>query len=162
VERARFSPTSLPAALDDYQASDLRRIRLVVSVAVIVALTVKVILLVTVEDFANWWDSNGALHFLKLYIVPHQVPLWQIASALNGLLCISLWLYARHVIRVTAKNRAPHYGTVRNVWRTATTVSVVLSLYSIACTALITWTEGRLLANLHRLWNVIGSQWFPL
>ena len=113
------------------------------------------------NEFAQWWDGNAALRFLKLYVMPHEMPLWQIASALNGIIAISLWLFARSVWRKAKKNRAPADSTVLAVWRTGRALSVALSLYTISCTLLITWHEGRLAENLHRLWDSIGKRVLP-
>ena len=93
------------------------------------------------------------------YIVPHQVPLWQIAPAVNGVLAIGLWLFGRRVLRL--KDRAPAERTVLAVWRTLTTLSLALSLYTIVCVVLITWRAGNLLENLQHLWNLIGKQPLP-
>lgn len=160
VEAGRLSP-NLREALDDYQASDLRRIGTLMSLGYIAALVVKVILLMTVAEFVEWWDGNRALQFLKIYIVPHQVPLWQIASALNAVLAIILWVYARHVLRLIGKKKGQTEGRVRAVWQTAKAITVVLALYSIACTVIITCKEGHLVDTLRRLWSVTGKQWLP-
>lgn len=161
IEAGRFSRLSIRETLDAYQASDLRRFRMVVSLVFLGALLLKVILLMTVTEFTEWWDTNGALQFLKLYIVPHQVPLWQIASALNAMLSIILWVYARRVLRLTEKNRPPPTAHVRVIWRIASVVSVGLSLYAIACASIITWKEGHLVASMRRLWSLIGKDWLP-
>ena len=43
----------------------------------------------------------------------------------------------------------------------AVALLVTLSLYTISCTLLITWHEGRLVENLHRLWDSIGKRVLP-
>ena len=162
VETARFFPASVREALDDYQASDWRRITLPVSALSIAAFLVKWLLVLHWNDFALWWDGNAALRLLKLYVVPQEMPLWQLASALNGGIAIYLWFYARAILRLLAKNRAPAETTVRGVWQTFTVISAALSLYTISCTLLITWEKGRLVENIGRIWHSIGHKLLPL
>ena len=92
---------------------------------------------------------------------PHGMPLWQIASAPGSVIAIALWLFARSVLRRAKRQRAPAGTTVRGVWRAVRAVGVMLPLHTISRPALITWHEGRLAANLHRLWNSIGRRVLP-
>ena len=79
----------------------------------------------------------------------------------GSIIAIALWLFARSVLRRAKRHRAPADTTVRGVSRAVRAVSVILSLYTISCTALITRHEGHLVANIHRLWNSIGRRVLP-
>ena len=165
VNRARFTPGSTRQALEDYSADDIQRVRRVLAVVAITGLTLKITLLWYVHDAVQWVKANIPEWLLKIlrewnhYIVPHEVPLWQIAPAVNGILAVGLWRYARYVLRL--KERAPTERVVLAVWRTATTLSLLLSLYTIGCTLLITWRAGNLLETLSRLWSMVGKQVVP-
>ncbi|MEK6259009.1 MAG: hypothetical protein AABP62_10375 [Planctomycetota bacterium] len=165
VNTARYTPGSMRQSLEDYLADDIQFVRRVLAPLAMVALAFKITLLWYVNDAAVWLKENAPLWLLKMlrdwdhYIVPHQVPLWQIAPAVNGALAIGLWFYARYVLRM--KERGPSERTVLIVWRTVTTVILLLSLYTIGCTVLITWKAGHLAENLSRLWSLIGKQPIP-
>ncbi len=165
VNTARYTPGSMRQTLEDYLADDIQRVRRVLAPLAMAALAFKITLLWYVNDAAVWLKENSPQWLLKMlrdwdhYIVPHQVPLWQIAPAVNGALAIGLWFYARRVLHL--KERGPSERTVLIVWRTVTTVILLLSLYTIGCTVLITWKAGHLAENLSRLWSIIGKQLVP-
>lgn len=165
VNKARFTPGSMPQTLEDYLSDDIQWVRRVLAPLAIVALALKITLLWYANDAAVWLKENAPAWLLKMlrdwdhYIVPHEVPLWQIAPAVNGILAVGLWLYARRVLYL--KERAPAESTVLAVWRTVTTLSLLFSLYTITCTVLITWKAGHLMETLSRLWSMIGKQLFP-
>ena len=165
VNKAKFTPGSMQQTLEDYLEDDIQWVRRMLAPLAMVALALKITLLWYVNDAAVWLKENAPEWLLKIlrdwdhYIVPHQVPLWQIAPAVNGILAVGLWLYARRVLYL--KERAPAESTVLAVWRTVTTLSLLFSLYTIACTVLITWKAGHLTETLSRLWSMIGKQLFP-
>ena len=165
VSTARFTPGSMRQTLEDYLADDIQRVRRVLAAVVFAALTLKITLLWYVNDAVLWVKENVPVWVLKIlrdwdhYVVPHQIPLWQIAPAVNGILAIGLWLYTRRVLYL--KERAPTEGTVLAAWRTVTTLTLFLSMYTIGCTVLITWKAGHLAEALSRLWSMIGKQLIP-
>lgn len=161
VELARVSPRSMYDYLADYQQSDWKRIRLVVSSITIIAFISKLLLLATVDEFAEWWNANGALRFLKVYIAPHEIPWWQVASAINGAIAITLWLHARALLLAWRRGRGPSEAAALATWRVAAPLSALLSIYSIGCTALITWRHGDVLATLRRVSHALGGPFIP-
>jgi hypothetical protein len=139
VKTARFAPGSLQETLSSYERSDFRRVGLAFAIIVIFAFFAKVLLIVTLDGFVEWWNGNGALRFLKIYVVPHHIPWWQTASAFNSTLTIGLWFYARHVLRLAEQNLAPVDSRVVAIWRVAGVLSVLLTIYSVGCMIAITW-----------------------
>ena len=161
ITKACSAPASVMQALDDFQVSDLRRIRVVVSVGVLLALAGKIALMFTVAGFVGWWNEHKILLFLKPLVAPQTLPLWQLASALNSVLAIGMWLYARHVKHLATTHRQPSDRTLLLRWRVYSTVALALSLYTIACTVLIIWKAGNLPETLRQLWGLIRWQAVP-
>ena len=161
ISKARSAPASVTQALDDFQVSDVRRIRLVVSVGVLLALAGKIALMLTVAGFVGWWNEHKILLFLKPLVAPQTLPLWQLASALNSVLAIIMWFYARHVKHLATTHRQPSDRTLLLLWRVYSTVALSLSLYTIACTVLIISKAGNLPETLRQLWGLIRWQAVP-
>ena len=165
VNRARFVPGSIRLALEDYLADDIQRVRRVLAVVAIVAFVAKIAVLAHEPDVIGWANLHLPGWMLKLlhdwspFLAPHQLPLWQITPALNGLIAFGLWLFARRVLR--QKSKPISDATILAVWRTATTLGLALSLYAIACNLLITWRAGHLAETLRHWWALTGQRILP-
>ncbi len=165
VYKAKFTPGSMRETLEDFRDDDIQWVRRVLAIVAMSALALKFTLLWYLTDVVPWVKANSPIWVLKIvkdwnhYIVPHEIPPWQIAPAFNGILAIGLWFYARKMLR--KKDLAAEENTILAVWRTVTTLTAALSLYTIACTVLITWKAGHLLENIQRLWDMTGKQLLP-
>jgi hypothetical protein len=126
---------------------------------------VKIIVLMRVDDIAAAVKTNvpvwgqNILRTLHPYLTPRHIELWQLTPALNGLLAVGMWLYARRILRLG--NRAPAASTIQFWWNVMSCITLMLSLYSIACLLKITWDHGDLLGTLHRLYEAIEWRFFP-
>jgi len=165
VDTAKHTPGSVRFMLKDFLKDDIQRLRRVLGVAAILCLSLKVALLLHINAAVMWMKERLPGWVLTIirewnhYIVPREIPLSQIAPALNGALAAGLWVYARRVLRL--KESTPSEGTVLAVWRTLTTLSLILSLYTIACAAIITRRAGNLTETLQRLWELTGRRLLP-
>lgn len=166
VNNAKFTPElSMRDTLEDFRVDDIQWVRRVLAFVAIGALGLKVTLLWYLTDVVPWVKTNSPSWLLKIMkdwshlIVPHEIPLWQIAPAVNGILAVGLWVYTRKMLR--RKDLAVEENSILAVWRTFTTLITFLSLYTIVCTLLIIWKAGHLPETLQRLWDMTGKQLLP-
>lgn len=100
---------------------------------VIVTFAVKWLSLMFLGKFGNWWNDTQVARFLSVYVVPEEIPIWQLASFINAVLAFGLFLLAQQVLawNVTGKQI---FWTIRST----AFVRGVLTLYTVICTAYIT------------------------
>jgi hypothetical protein len=158
VKKGQFDPPNLRDALDDHQVG---KVRLVISILLLSLFVGKLVAMVALQGFADWWNTTEGLKRLRVLIVPHQVPVWQIASALNCVLAIWLWRYAWKKVRQFGRANPPDERKVLTVWRAVTLISAVLSLYTIACTFAIVVKAGLVWPTLRALWESMGREVWP-
>jgi len=161
VRKGQYTPANVRDALDEHQADDLQRVRLVVGLLLLTLFAMKAAFMVAVNGFAEWWDRTEGLARLKILVVPHEIPLWQVASALNCLLALWLWRYARQQLRRYQRQPAPDDAKVLKVWRAMTLTSALLSLYTIACTVTIVVKAGVLWPTIKAIWETTGKKLWP-
>jgi hypothetical protein len=165
VNKARYRADSTQHMLSDYLADEIQTVRRWALALTGGFLIVKIIVLMRVDDIAAAVKTNvpvwgqNILRTLHPYLTPRHIELWQLTPALNGLLAVGMWLYARRILRLG--NRAPAASTIQFWWNVMSCITLMLSLYSIACLLKITWDHGDLLGTLHRLYEAIEWRFFP-
>lgn len=165
VNTARYRADSTHEMLTDYLADEIQTVRRWALALTGGFLIAKIIVLMRVDDILvavkagvpEW--SLKMLRTLHPYLTPRHIELWQLSPVLNGFLALAMWLYARRILRLG--NRAPATSTIQLWWNVMSCVTLVLSLYSIACLLKITWDHGDLLGLLRRLGEVIEWELFP-
>ena len=146
----------LRAKLELIKRGDLSRIRVWYGVVAIILFLVKLVLMINLEDFANWWNGNPISCFLALYVAPKEIPRWQIAELANSVLAIGSMLFAR---RALLGYELLHPWPEKPVTRLLGLVSGlrwVIALYTILCTGYITMRAAQ---NWH--WPALGEKWLP-
>lgn len=84
------------------------------------------------------------------------IPKWQVASGVNGLFAIGLYLAADYLAHLDANKRAIKEGLWSTVLRTVWPIRIVLSIYSIAVTL---YSTASFVGELGL--PPIGGDWFP-
>jgi len=165
VNKARYRADSTQHMLSDYLADEIQIVRRWALVLTGGFLIVKILVLMRVDEVAAAVKANvpdwglKILRTLHPYFTPRHIELWQLTPVLNGLLAVGMWLYARRILRLG--DRAPAPSTVQLWWNVMSCVTLVLSLYSIACLLKITLDHGDLWGTLHRIYEAIEWRFFP-
>lgn len=112
------------------------------------------------------WADLGAWLHVKAPVVAHvlqpearamaTIPKWQVASGVNGLFAIGLYLAADYLAHLDANKRAIKEGLWSTVLRTVWPIRIVLSIYSIAVTL---YSTASFVGELGL--PPIGGDWFP-
>lgn len=165
VNKARYRADSTRHMLTDYLADEIQTVRRWALGLTGGFLVVKIAILMRVDDILAAVKAGVPEWGLKIlrtlhpYVTPRHIELWQLTPVLNGLLALGMWLFARRILRLG--DRAPATATIQLWWNVMSCVTLVLSLYSIACLLKITWDHGDLPGTLRRLGQAIEWQFFP-
>lgn len=165
VSKARYRADSTRHMLTDYLADEIQTVRRWALGLTGGFLVVKIAILMRVDDILAAVKAGVPEWGLKIlrtlhpYLTPRHIELWQLTPVLNGLLALGMWLFARRILRLG--DRAPATATIQFWWNVMSCVTLVLSLYSIACLLKITWDHGDLPGTLRRLGQAIEWQFFP-
>lgn len=165
VNKARYRADSARHMLSDYLADEIQTVRRWALGLTGSFLIAKIIVLMRVDEIVSAVKAGVPAWGLKIlrtlhpYLTPRHIELWQLTPVLNGLLALGMWLYARRILRLG--DRAPASSTIQFWWNVMSCVTLLLSLYSIACLLKITWDYGDLLGTLHRLYEAIEWRFFP-
>jgi hypothetical protein len=136
--------------------SDFTKIAAAYGFFVIATFVAKVAFMINVGDFADWWDTHPMSRFLALYIVPAEVPIWQLAAVANSLLALGVFLFTRAAL-IQIENGTPWSArSVEAALRATTFIRWTLTLYTIFCTGYITLYAAK---DWH--WPRLGTKLFP-
>lgn len=135
---------------------DISRIILVYSICVLLAIIAKVVAYVTWSGFGEWINDTAIGRFAVIYVVPGEMPIWQVAAGINSVLAIGLFIFAGSALFRIEHDQAWPEGHVVRVLRVSTAVRGVFSLYTIACTLYIT-----VRAASDWNWPPLGTKVFP-
>jgi hypothetical protein len=157
VVHSTFSPgADLRAKLELIKRGDLSRIRVFYGVIAIAAFLVKLVLMMNLPGFADWWDGYPVSRFLAIYVAPAEIPKWQLAELANSVLAIGAMLFARHaLLRYGLKHPWPE-TPVKRLLGFLSGLRWVLALYTIVCTGYITMRAAQ-----HWHWPALGERWLP-
>lgn len=148
--------TDLRTKLELIKRGDLSRIRALYGVVVIVAFLVKLVLMMKWNGFVDIWKGNPITEFLSLYIVPTEIPKWQIAEVANSVLAVSAMVFARYALLRYEPNHTLPEKPVKQILGFVSGVRWVLAIYAIVCLGYITMREAH---NWH--WPALGTKWLP-
>ena len=157
VAHSTFSEgADLRTKLELIKRGDLSRIRVWYGVIAIAAFLVKLVLMMNLPGFADWWNGHPVSQFLALYIAPAEIPKWQLAELANSALAIGAMLFARHaLLRDELKHPLPE-APVKRLLGFVSGLRWVLALYAILCTGYITMRAAQ-----HWHWPALGEKWLP-
>ncbi len=157
VAHSTFSEgADLRTKLELIKRGDLSRIRVWYGVIAIAAFLVKLVLMMHLPGFADWWNEHPVSQFLALYVAPAEIPKWQLAELANSVLAIGAMLFARHaLLRYDLQHPWPEVP-VKRLLGFVSGLRWVLALYAILCTGYITMRAAQ-----HWHWPALGEQWLP-
>jgi len=157
VAHSTFSEgKDLRTKLELIKRGDLSRIRVWYGVIAIAAFLVKLVLMMNLPGFADWWNGHPVSRILAIYVAPAEIPKWQLAELANSVLAIGLMLFARHaLLRYELQHPWPEVP-VERILGFVSGLRWVLALYAIVCTGYITMREAR-------RWHLpaLGEKWIP-
>jgi hypothetical protein len=147
VAHSTFSEgADLRTKLELIKRGDLSRIRVWYGVIAIAAFLVKLVLMMNLPGFADWWNGHPVSRFLALYVAPAEIPKWQLAELAN-----SCWRSARcfsrgtRCLRYDLQHPWPEVP-VKRLLGFVSGLRWVLALYAILCTGYITMRAPHALA----------------
>lgn len=165
VNTARYRATSVGDMLRQYLADEIQTVRRWALVLTGGFLIGKLVVLVSVDDILAAVKADvpekglKVLRVLQPYLTPRHIEIWQLTPVINGLLALGMWLFARRVLRMGV--HAPADATLQRWWNVMSCLTLILSLYSIACLLQITLHHGDLIGTLRQLGDVIDWRFFP-
>jgi hypothetical protein len=157
VAHSTFSESEdLRTKLELIKRGDLSRIRVFFGVVAIALFVVKLVLMMNLPGFADWWNGHPVSRFLALYVAPAEIPKWQLAEFANSLLAIGAMVFARHaLLRYDLQHPWPEVP-VRRLLGFVSGLRWLLALYAILCTGYITMRAAQ-----HWHWPALGEKWLP-
>jgi len=157
VAHSTFSEsTDLRTKLELIKRGDLSRIRVWYGVIAITTFLVKLLLMMNLPSFTDWWNEHPVSSFLALYVAPAEIPKWQLAELANSALAIGATLFARHALLRYDLNHPWPEKPVKRLLGFVSGLRWVLALYAILCTGYITMRAAQ-----HWHWPALGEHWLP-
>lgn len=157
IVHTTFRRTSdLRTKLELIKRSDLTRILVIYAICYIAAFSLKLVFMMNLPGFADWWNESPVRQFAALYVAPAQIPKWQLASLANCGFALGTWFLARYaLLRIDVGKPWPE-STVQGALGFTTGLRTLLALYAIVCTGYITLRAAR---GWH--WPALGAKWLP-
>jgi hypothetical protein len=149
-------PTDLKTRLELIKHSDLSRVRAFYGVVAIMLFAGKLFTDVSLADFFEAHKGTSALAFLALYIAPGEIPKWQIAEIANSMLAVGGMLFTRHALLLYKLDHPWPETPVKRILGFVGVVRWLLAIYTILCTAYITWNAAK-----GWRWPNLGEKWLP-
>jgi hypothetical protein len=146
----------LRTKLELIKRGDLSRIRALYGGVAIAVFLVKLVLMMKWNGFAEWWNGNPITEFLALYIVPSEIPRWQIAEVANSVLAVGAMIFARYALLRYELNNPWAEKPVKRLLGFVSGMRWVLALYAIVCLGYITMRAAH---DWH--WPALGTKWLP-
>jgi hypothetical protein len=157
VAHSTFSEgKDLRTKLELIKRGDLSRIRVWYGVIAIAAFLVKLVLMMNLPNFAEWWNGHPVSRFLAIYFAPAEIPKWQLAELANSVLAIGSMLFARHaLLRYELQHPWPEVP-VKRLLGFVSALRWLLALYAIVCLGYLTMRAAQ-----HWHWPALGEKWIP-
>jgi hypothetical protein len=148
VARSTFSEgADLRTKLELIKRGDLSRIRVLYGAIAIAAFVGKLVLMMNLPGFANWWSAHPISQFAALYVAPSEIPMWQLAELVNSLLAIAAMLFARYaLLRYDLQHPLPE-APVKRLLGFVSGLRWVLALYAICLHRVYHHAGGAALAS---------------
>jgi hypothetical protein len=157
VAHSTFSEgADLQTKLELIKRGDLSRIRVWYGVIAITAFLLKLVLMMNLPGFADWWNGHPFSQFLALYVAPAEIPKWQLAELANSVLAIGAMLFARRALLGYELQHPWPEAPVKRLLGFVSGLRWLLALYAILCTGYITMRAAQ-----HWHWPALGEQWLP-
>ncbi|QDV49570.1 hypothetical protein [Gimesia fumaroli] len=128
--------TKMITRLKVINKSSWGRLISVVSSAVLVLFVFKILIFTGINELNERFSDSSILSKLSMFIEPHSIPIWQVASAANSLLALGLFWYASsNLIHIETGEikESDDNSTIDYTLRTASVIRTSLSLYTISC-----------------------------
>jgi hypothetical protein len=129
---------AIPVALHRLRSNDIAKITLIYSILVIVVFILKWIMMSNMNALVEWFNKSEISRFLAIYVIPAQIPIWQIAAFVNALLAIAFFLFLGAMLQRVGHPDAWPDESIEGTIRSFVFVRTVLTLYTITCTLYIT------------------------
>jgi hypothetical protein len=138
------------------KASSVTNLSVLVGVVFILGFLLKLAFIREAGTFVGWWNSKEVDEFVALYVAPAEIPKWQLSSLLNSGIAIAVFFFVREALVRVENNQPWPEHAVQRILGFTFSVRVLLTLYTILCTAYITLRAAR-------DWNLpaIAEKWFP-
>ncbi len=127
------SDEPLKVRLRLFERSDLFRIVLFVSGAALLLLASKLILWNELAQASNTWNESIGGRILTIHVAPGVIEWWQLATALNSVIAIGLWLYVRSCLRHDEAGVPRRETVVEPLLAWSLFVRRLLTTYTILC-----------------------------
>ncbi len=156
IVRSSRGIADIPDSLKLIRKSDLMRIAVCYSTLVIIGFVLKLLLMMKWGNFVAWWNTTPLTEFLAIYVMPAEIPIWQLAAFINAFCAIGIFIYAKEASLRMDTGDPWSTKTVEAILRYSGLVRCALSLYMIVCT-------GYLTVQAATTWNLpkLGTKLFP-
>lgn len=128
--------TKLITRLKLINKSSWGRLLLFISIIVFILFVFKIAFYMGVIEFNELPSKYRILSKFELFVESNKIPRWQVASALNSLLAILLFLFSSNKLihfETGELNESEDYPFIDRTLRITTVIRTTLSLYTIIC-----------------------------
>ena len=109
----------------------------------------------------RWLGESPPKQLVRDYIILHEIPWWQVASALNAIIFLAMWCHAgTHAYPDRSLNLLGRTKPSGKLWITGCVFSLGFSLYVFECNLAILWSFDNTWGIVTTVWNSIGG-WLP-
>lgn len=115
------------------EGSDVFRVILGVSAVVVVMFVAKLWFLTTSSALYSRWNGTNAGRFLAFAVQPELIPPWQVATFINSILTIAVWLFVRSCVRHIDEGVPRSEQFIERVLSSALVMRRFLTCYTMPC-----------------------------
>ncbi len=138
IASSTFEISDLKGYLKRFRESEFQILGLIYSIGFLLFMLAKLILLTVYKNFADWWNANPVAEFFSTYVVPSEFPIWQLASSINAVLFIVLWVLAKSALLRMDTVDAWSAKVVEHLYRGSSFVRGILTSYAVSITVYLT------------------------
>ena len=129
-------------ALQRIRASEMAQCGRMIATLVILGLAAKVFLMAVWPGFATWWNGIPLLGVIEIYVRPKDIPVWQVASFLNGTMAFGLYWFAAEALERYDHPDAWPDRRIEGVIRSTSFIRTLLTCYTIVCSIYLTFASA--------------------